>query len=146
MTEFLHLTEAEQKELDELAKKTDEASLDRFLDLLKKEAVNPDGTPWSEHELRESIKRMRPDFTEAQIDIFVNGEAPREPSMVETSHLRGLDRFKDLSAKFGGAKVRGMGGSPSDSSDRDALILSLMRTHPDWTDRQIEIFLNPEGK
>lgn len=26
--------------------------------------------------LREAIKRLRPDFTEAQIDIMVSGEAP----------------------------------------------------------------------
>ena len=73
MIEFLHLTEAEQKELEQLAKKTDDESLDRFCELLKKEAVNQDGTAWSEHELRESIKRMRPDFSEAQIDIFMRG-------------------------------------------------------------------------
>jgi hypothetical protein len=73
MAEFLHLTEAEQRELDDLAKKTDDASLDRFFELLKKEAVTPDGISWSEHELREAVKRMRPDFSEAQIDIFVRG-------------------------------------------------------------------------
>ena len=73
MTEFLHLTEAEQRELNELAKRTDDASLDRFFELLKKDAVSPDGTPWSEDELRKSIKRMRPDFMPKQIDIFVKG-------------------------------------------------------------------------
>jgi hypothetical protein len=67
------LTEAEQRELKELAKKTDDASLDRFFELLKKEAVTPDGISWSEHELRESIKRLRPDFTPEQIEIFMRG-------------------------------------------------------------------------
>ena len=73
MAKFLHLTEVEQRELDELAKKTDDASLNRFFELLQKEAVTPEGISWSDHELREAVKQMRPDFTEAQIDIFVRG-------------------------------------------------------------------------
>ena len=73
MDEFVHLTKAEQKELDELAKKTDDASLDRFCELLKKEAVSPDGIPWSEHELREVVKRMNPEYTDAQVATFVRG-------------------------------------------------------------------------
>ena len=73
MTEFQHLTKAEQKELDKLAKRTDDVSLDRFFELLLKEAVSPDGTPWSEHDLRESIRRLRPDFTPEQIETFMKG-------------------------------------------------------------------------
>jgi len=74
MTEKLErLTEAEQRELDELSKQTNDASLDRFLELLRRGAVSPDGTPWSEHDLRESIKRLRPDFTPEQIEMFVRG-------------------------------------------------------------------------
>jgi hypothetical protein len=70
---FERLTEAEQRELDELSKQTNDASLDRFFELLRREAVNPDGTPWSEHDLRESIKRLRPDFAPEQIEMFVRG-------------------------------------------------------------------------
>jgi hypothetical protein len=73
MTEFLHLTEAEHKELDSLAKRRDDTGLDRFCELLSKGAVSPEGLPWPEHELREAVKRMRPDFTETQIDVFVRG-------------------------------------------------------------------------
>ena len=73
MTEFQHLTESEQRELDELAKRSDDASLDRLLDLLKKEAVTPEGTSWSEQELRESIKRLCPDYTPEQVEIFMRG-------------------------------------------------------------------------
>lgn len=34
----------------------------------------------------------------------------------------------------------------SKTSDREALIVSLKRAHPEWTDQQIDIFVNPEGK
>jgi len=71
--EFLHLTESEQQELNKLATKTDDASLDRFCELLRKEAVTPDGTPWSQHELRESFRKMHPEWTEKQLDIATRG-------------------------------------------------------------------------
>ncbi|MDD5095223.1 MAG: hypothetical protein PHV74_12735 [Dehalococcoidia bacterium] len=71
--EFQHLTEVEQRELDQLAQKNDQASLDRFIELMGKEAVDPDGCPWSQRELRESFRRLCPDWTDKQLDIAVNG-------------------------------------------------------------------------
>jgi hypothetical protein len=78
MTELQHLTESEQRELNELAKKTDDASLDRFCELLSSEVVTPEGIPWSEHELRESFKRLRPDASERELEIMVTGKMPSE--------------------------------------------------------------------
>jgi Mn-dependent DtxR family transcriptional regulator len=73
MKKFLHLTEAEQQELERLAEKTDDASLDRFCELLSKETVGPGETPIGAAELREAIKRYRPEWTGAQIDVFMRG-------------------------------------------------------------------------
>ena len=96
--------------------------------------------------LRESIQRLRSDFTEEQIDLFIDGEIKpeREPEDLEESFVRlGLPRPQ---AKIA-AKVRNLGYSePSYGGDREALIASLKQMHPDWTDRHIEIFLNPDGK
>jgi hypothetical protein len=78
MTKFLHLTESEQQELNKLATKTDDASLDRFCELLRKEAVTPEGLPWSEHELRESFRRLRPHASERELEILVTGKAPSQ--------------------------------------------------------------------
>ena len=98
--------------------------------------------------LREAIKRLRPDFTESQLDTFVNGEAKPECELdeLEESFVRlGLTRPQAKIAAKGGIRNLGL-TKPIYGGDREALIASLKRAHPDWTDRQIEIFLNPEGK
>lgn len=101
--------------------------------------------PADREALRESIRRARPDFTEAQIDIFVEGETKSAVDLEESFVRLGLTR-KQAGIAAKGA-VRGMGYTePATGGDREALIVSLKRTHPDWTDRHIEIFLNPEGK
>ena len=60
-----------EQELQELAK--DDARLDEFIEALASEVVDENGIPLTEAALRESIKRMRPEYTEDQIDIFVKG-------------------------------------------------------------------------
>jgi len=62
-----------EKELRELAMRNDDASLDEFIEALRGEVVDENGTPLSEVALREAVKRLRPDFSEAQIAVFVRG-------------------------------------------------------------------------
>lgn len=62
-----------EKELRELAMRNDDASLDEFIEALRGEVVDENGIPLSEVALRESIKRLRPDFTPEQVEIFMKG-------------------------------------------------------------------------
>lgn len=111
------------------------------------EALDMDN-PADREALRESIRRARPDFTEKQIDIFVEGRVKPEGELdeLEESFVRlGLIRKQAKIAAEGGVRNLGL-TKPSYGGDREALIVSIKRAHPDWTDRQIEIFLNPQGK
>jgi hypothetical protein len=53
--------------------RNDDASLDEFIEALRGEVVDENGIPLSEVALRESIKRLRPDFTPEQVEIFMKG-------------------------------------------------------------------------
>ena len=102
--------------------------------------------PADREALRESIRRARPDFIETQIDIFVEGEASKAEVSLKESFIRlGLTNKQAEIAAKGDVKNLGYSG-PSGGGDREALIASLKCAHPDWTDRQIEIFLNPDRK
>ena len=100
-------------------------------------------SPADREALRESIRKLRPDFTEAQIETFVSPETKPESDLEESFVRLGLTR-KQAGIAAKGA-VRGMGYTePATGGGRGALIASLKSAHPDWTDRQIEIFLNPD--
>jgi len=77
----MRLTEAEQAELMECALATDKKSVDRFGELLKK-IDSPVGSGVTARDtyphvirgaVRESVTRAYPEYTEAQIDIFLRG-------------------------------------------------------------------------
>ncbi len=101
--------------------------------------------PADREALRESIRKLRPDFTEAQIETFVSGETKPESDLEESFVRLGLTNKQAEIAAKGDVKNLGYSG-PSGGGDREALIASLKSAHPEWTDRQIEIFLNPDRK
>lgn len=95
--------------------------------------------------LREAIKRLRPDFTDDQLDIFIEGEVKPENDLEKSFVKLGLTRQQAKIAAKGDVRNLGL-TQPIYGGDRGALIASLKFAHPDWTDQQIEIFLNPEGR
>jgi len=98
------------------------------------------GNPADRAALRESIRKLRPDFTEAQITTFVEGETKAAVDLEESFVKLGLTRQQAGIAAKGA--VRGMGYSePIPGGGREALIASLKYAHPDWTDQQIENFI-----
>ena len=73
----MKLTEKEQAELLECGMACDKKSIDRFAELLEKiNSPSGSGVTYSRATrgtVRESIKRAFPEYTEAQIDIFLKG-------------------------------------------------------------------------
>lgn len=93
--------------------------------------------------LRESARKAWPNFSESQLDIFVAGRFPpvEASGTLKESFIR-LGYSEKQAEIATSSNVKNLGySSPGGGSDREALIASLKRIYPDWTDAQIEVFV-----
>ena len=89
--------------------------------------------------LRESAKRLHPEYTDDQVEIFVTGSSDQGPPSLEASFVKlGLSRPAAKIAASG--KVTGLGDT-APTGGGDSLEASIRFTYPDWTDSQVEAFL-----
>lgn len=92
----------------------------------------------SQHDtLIKSFRGLHPEWDEEQLVTAIDNE---DVNASETRY-RGRPSIKPKNDHQAITTI----GRASKASDREALIASLKRAHPDWTDRQIEIFCNPEA-
>jgi len=171
----MRLTEMERTELKALARAADDKSLDRFCELLAKEAL-PDDTYLNVTVLRESIKRAFPDYTEAQLDIFLRGrfydlrESPSpdwwpnyieelavavkalHPEMSDDEVAAWVKRNKERALgnkgqgwKSASAVVMALDQEDKEKAAAEELPNGLKELHPNWSQSQIDGWIKKKG-